>query len=432
MKPATNNDAEWRRDPPDARMVRTDALVALVLFVGSLLSVWLYARTGLYKQPAPVWQCVIWAVLIALPLAFRRRHPIAVTIVISAVFLAGQELHVPEVLFSNITLFLAFYSIGAWSANRMAAMLVRTGIIAVMFIWLFTSFILNAGNSTTLSTVGAMSPYLAYGLISILTNMLYFGAAYFFGETAFRSARQRASLEARTAELSAARERSAAQAVALERVRIARELHDVVAHHVSVMGVQAGAARRVLASDPAEATTALTSIEHSARLAVDEMRMLLGALREDETPDDPSSSTSTRHLDQVGTLVDEAVAAGLPVQSVIVGEPRPVPATIELSAYRIVQEALTNTRKHGGPDAKAELRLRYETDALEVEVSDNGRATTITGAESRRGLGQIGMRERVAAVGGVLELGPKARGGYLVRARFPLPSSTSEGQELAS
>lgn len=413
-------------------MLRTDALVALVLLVGSLLSVWLYARTGIYKHPAPVWQCVIWAVLIALPLAFRRRHPIPVTIVISAVFLAGQELHVPEVLFSNITLFLAFYSIGAWSANRMAAMLVRTGIIAVMFIWLFTSFILNAGNSTTLSTVGAMSPYLAYGLISILTNMLYFGAAYFFGEAAFRSARQRSALEARTAELTAERERSAAQAVALERVRIARELHDVVAHHVSVMGVQAGAARRVLASDPSAATNALTSIEHSARLAVDEMRMLLGALREDESIDHPARSTSTRRLDQVATLVDETIAAGLPVRCVVVGEPRNVPATIELSAYRIVQEALTNTRKHGGPDAHAELRLRYEADTLEVEVSDNGRAATTHEAGTRGGLGQIGMRERVAAVGAVIELGPKARGGYLVRARFPLPLNTDDVQEQVS
>jgi signal transduction histidine kinase len=440
MESRVEATGEWRRDPPDARARRTDALVALVLLVGALVSVWLYARTGIYKQAAPPWQCVSWAVLVTLPLALRRRYPIPVTIVISAVFVAGQQLHVPELLFSNIALFLAFYSIGAWSANRMAAMLVRAGIIAAIFIWLFTSLILGAGGSTTLSTAGALSPYLAYGLISILTNMLYFGGAYFFGETAFRSARQRATLEARTDELAEEREHSAAQAVALDRVRIARELHDVVAHHVSVMGVQAGAARRVLASDPNEATNALASIESSARSAVDEMRMLLGALRADDPADnpadfpadDPARSTSTRGLGQLHTLVAEAAAAGLSVRVSTIGDSRPVPGTIELSAYRIVQEALTNTRKHGGADVQAEVRLRYETDTLEVEVSDNGRGAPARETPGRRGLGPIGMRERVAAVGGVIELGSKSRGGYLVRARFPLPVNSARAQEQTS
>jgi len=421
---------EWRRDPPDARALRTDALVAVVLLVGALVSLWLYARTGIYKHPAPVWLCVIWAVFATLPLALRRRYPMPVTVVVGAAFVAGQQLTVPELLFSNITFFLAFYSIGAWSARRTIAMLVRVAIIAIVFVWLFTSLILGAGNSTMLSTAGALSPYLSYGLISILTNLLYFGAAYFFGESAFRSARQRAALEARTAELTAERERSAAQAVALERVRIARELHDVVAHHVSVMGVQAGAARRVLASNPTAATESLASIEDSARAAVDEMRMLLGALRDDGSAGEPALATSTRGLDQLHTLATEATAAGLHVDCVTVGEPRPVPATIELSAYRIVQEALTNTRKHGGPNARAELRLRYGDDVLEVEISDTG-AGASPNAEHHGGLGQIGMRERVAAVGGTISLGPRARGGYLVRAAFPLAPAV-HSQEVST
>ncbi|MEO8907902.1 MAG: histidine kinase [Microbacteriaceae bacterium] len=430
METTGDFDADWRRERPDARAVRTDALVAIALFVGTLISVWLTSRVGMYTHPAPIWQCVIWAALTALPLAWRRVAPITITCVIGTAFVVGQLMTVPELLFSNITFFTAFYSIGAWSTRRTWAMLARVAIIAAIFIWLFCSLILGTTGESNLSTVGAMSPYLAYGLIRIVTNLLYFGAAYAFGDNAFRSARQQAALKARTRELVAERERSAEQAVSLERVRIARELHDVVAHHVSVMGVQAAAARRVLGTDPERASHSLSSIEDSARAAVDELHLLLGALRDDDggdpDADDPGASTSTRGLDQLPALAADATAAGLPVRFSVIGDPVPVPSTIQLSAYRVAQEALTNTRKHGGRAARADVRVRYRERMLEIEVSDTGLGATPPPGETPSGLGQIGMRERVLAVGGSIRLGAKPRGGYLVRATFPLAPPAEE------
>ncbi|MCX7522923.1 sensor histidine kinase [Microbacterium sp. STN6] len=424
-------DTEWVRPRVGRQAIRRDALVALALLVGTLLSAWLYSHVGIYTHPAPAWQTLVWSLGMSLPLAARRVAPITVTAVMTVVFFAGQMLSVPELLFSNITLFLAFYSIGAWSRRRTVAMIARASIITVVFVWLFASLILGGdSDDARFSTAGAFSPYLAFGLISILTNMLYFGAAYVFGEAAFRSARQRASLEARSAELLAEREKSASQAVALERVRIARELHDVVAHHVSVMGVQAGAARLVLGRDAARASDSLAAIESNARAAVDELHLMLRTLRDDEAIDAPHESTSTRGLAQLDALATDAGGAGLPVDIVRVGQQRPLPPTIDLSAYRIAQESLTNTRKHAGGAARAEIRVRYLDDALELEITDDGIGTPTAVARASTaggGLGQRGMRERVTAVGGSIEFGPRPRGGYRVRARFPLETIQVSG-----
>jgi signal transduction histidine kinase len=229
------------------------------------------------------------------------------------------------------------------------------------------------------------------------------------------SARQRAELEARTVELANEREHSATQAVALDRVNIARELHDVVAHHVSVMGVQAGAARRVIESDPAQASESLELIQHNAREAVDEMHRLLTTLRSTES-DSASQSSSTLGLEQLSALAEGTTAAGVPTRFQVVGDPRPITTLTGFTLYRIAQEALTNVRKHAGAGATADVRLRYETGHVELEVLDTG---TGRGHTSGSGLGHLGMKERLAAVGGELELGPQSRGGYLVRASIP-------------
>jgi signal transduction histidine kinase len=204
------------------------------------------------------------------------------------------------------------------------------------------------------------------------------------------------------------------------------------------MGVQAGAARRIMDRDPAQAAAALGVIEDSARSAVDELHTMLGSLRGNDdanaTLDEAANtSTSTRGLEQLSELARESATAGVPLNIRTVGDKRPVPATIGLSIYRIAQEALTNTRKHAGIGASCDLRLRYQVDAVELEVTDNGvgprrrpqatgqaDAATTTATASGRGLGHRGMQERVAAVGGELHLGARPRGGYLVRARFPL------------
>lgn len=430
---------EWIRPRPCRRGYRNDLVLALVLLVGTAASVVLYRATG-WGEGTPWWGSALWTAGMTLPLAARRRWPEIVALVASAVFMVGAVVGVGEALFSNIALFVAIYTVGAWGRSRRVATIVRAVIVVVMFAWLFWGLIFFStvqDHLPELSREGLLSPYLAYGFINVLTNLLYFGGAWYFGDTAYRSARARAELEQRTAELAAERERTRVQAVALERLRIARELHDVVAHHVSVIGVQAGAARRVLAKDPAAATSSLSSIESSAREAVDELHGLLGTLRGDGDTGPvvlegdagdrggATTSTSTRGLDRLDELVAESAGNGLPVTLAVIGEPRPVSAVVDLSAYRVTQEALTNVRKHAGAAATAEVRVRWTDSALEVEITNTGTATSVAGAARRSeatggGLGQLGMRERTAAVGGTLELGPRARGGYLVRASFPL------------
>ncbi|MGK9149194.1 sensor histidine kinase [Plantibacter flavus] len=427
--PVDPYDAQWRRPGATPAELRFDIVLAIALTVGTVLSLTLYSIAGLYPEPAPMWASLIWAFGITLPLVLRRRFPC--TVVVSAMFIVGGTILVPEVLFTNITLFLAIYTVGAWVPNRRRAAIARVAIIVAMFLWLLTSMFQQATDPDALpnfSRVGLFSPLVAFLLIQILTNILYFGAAYFFGERVYQSARERAALEQRTAELEAERARTARQAVALERVRIARELHDVVAHHVSVMGVQAGAARTVLEVNPAAARDALANVELGARSAIDELRKMLGTLRaHGEQPD--ASSPSTVGVRQLGALADEATANGLPTQFEQIGEAVAIPAVVSFNLYRIAQEALTNARKYGGTEATAELRLRYLTDGVELEVTNTG---TVQPVARRGGLGLIGMRERVASSGGSLEAGPRTRGGYLVRAWIPLAGSTDQAMEAAA
>jgi signal transduction histidine kinase len=202
-------------------------------------------------------------------------------------------------------------------------------------------------------------------------------------------------------------------AVADERARIARELHDVIAHSVSVMVVQAGAAEEVLGSRPDLALTALRAVQETGRQALVEMSRLVGLLRDDHEELGLAPQPGIAALD---TLVAQVRTAGLPVELRIEGDPATVPLGIDLSAYRVVQEALTNALKHAG-DARAKVRLRYLVDALEVEIVDDGGGS---GNGHAGGHGLVGMRERVAVFGGEFAAGPRAEGGFEVRARLPL------------
>lgn len=420
-------DPRWRRAAPSRRAQRTDVIVAAAFFVGALFSIMLYRTAGFYEEPAPMWVSLVWAVAVSFPLAFRRRFPCTVALVLSVAFIAGQLLKVPELLMANITLFLGIYSVGAWVVDRRRAVLTRAVIVVAMFVWLLVAMFQQATDPDALagfSRAGAFSPLVAFLLINVLTNLLYFGGAWFFGDRALASARERALLERRTRELEIERERTAAQAVSLERVRIARELHDVVAHHVSVMGVQAGAARMVMPTDPAAARDALSNVEINARSAIDELHGLLKTLREPDgrAIDTAATSASTLGLDALPALVDESTAAGLPTSLDVVGEPRRVPAGVALNLYRIAQESLTNARKYGGSAAAADVRVRYLNDAVELEVSNSGRATS--GTPNPGGLGHVGMRERASASGGSIDIGRAADGRYVVRARVPLIAST--------
>jgi signal transduction histidine kinase len=264
-------------------------------------------------------------------------------------------------------------------------------------------------------------------------SLLQFATAWFLGDLQRRRLAYTAKLEALNAQLAGEQKLRARWAVAEERGRIARELHDVVAHSVSVMVVQAGAARRSVTANPDQATAALTQIESTGRQALAEMRRLLGLLRDGQ--DGTAALTPQPSLAHLDSLLAAAREAGLPVELTVEGEPRQLPAGIDLSAYRIVQEALTNSLKHAGP-ARATVRVRYGAKALDVQVWDDGRGAADDGdnglesasgrrqtdsdRRSRAGHGLIGMRERVALFGGALEVGSRPGGGFLVAARLPL------------
>lgn len=235
------------------------------------------------------------------------------------------------------------------------------------------------------------------------------------------------------------RESASQAAVAAERDRIARELHDIVSHNVSLMVVQAAAAREVLATMPDEAVTALRAVEDAGRGAMTDLRHLLGLLApsqsgedtDEDTPADAVTDLSPQPgLDRLGQLVDRVSFAGLPVEVRISGESRPLPQGIDVTAYRIVQEALTNALRHGD-GGKAEVTVRYADHALRVEVLNTGPSVLTGGSPARAtsghregtGRGLLGLRERVAVYGGDLDARRRLGGGYRVRARIPLDPS---------
>lgn len=406
---------------------RSDIALAAVMFVGGLLSAVLSAVAGLYgDQQAEFILAVVYVTVLAVPLAFRRRWPSIVAVIVSVAYFFAVTLRIPEIYAGNIAMFIAIYTVGAWSTNRRRAAIVRVAIIAGMFAWLFVVMFQDATMPVDQvpegfpSRTGAFSPFVASQLLGLGLNALFFGGAYFFGERSHQQRVQRAALEERTAELEAEREITAAQAVALDRVRIAREPHDVVAHHVSLMGVQAGVARSVMERDPEKSRAVLSGIEESARTSLRELRQLLETLR---TPDAtrsgaaPADTAPTTHgLSAIPALVEEAVAAGLPATFAVIGEPAIEPSpVVQVNLFRIAQEALTNARRHAGPGATADVRVRFDESTVELEVTNTGRRGV--GAP---GLGQRGMRERAAVSGGSIEMGPRTRGGYLVRVRVPL------------
>lgn len=418
--------AEWSRLPVGRREYRQDAVLALVLGAGLAVTTTLYGSAGIYDDDqAPWWVSALLVVANAAPIAFRRRWPMSVAVVSALAFAATQVLHVPEIFLVNFTLFIALYTVGAWCSDRVRAEVVRWVVIGGMFAWLFIVIAFGWAVPNALPNDGdaLIPPYIAYSLLNVVINVIYFGAAWYAGNRAWASAVATHELDERTAELAAERERNAAQAISLERVRIARELHDVVAHHVSLMGVQAGAARRVIAHDPEQATASLGVIEESARTAVEELRRMLGTLRSqgDDSPlrDEHDDAPSTEGLGRIGALAESARTAGHPAEYAVVGDPRAVPPTVSTVAYRVAQEAVTNVLKHAGPAARADVRLRYLDGGVEIEVADDGHGERATQNTAGSGLGHVGMRERVAAVGGRIEIGPRARGGYLVRAWLP-------------
>jgi len=365
-----------------------DAVLAGLLTALAQVEVWI--RTD---QDDPQALVAVTALMMTVPLAWRRRAPIAVAAVVmtalTVLALASNALDVT--LFPIGAVVLSTYSVAVYC--ELSGALIGAAIILV------PAFVLEGVVDGELGN---------FFFIAVMT------ASVWIAGRAVRSHGSRAALLAdRTVVLERERETKARAAVAEERARIARELHDVVAHSVTTMVIQAGAERRVLDDGQASTRQTLLSIEETGRQALVEMRRLLGMLRTDDEELALAPQPSLAHLEM---LVDQIRAAGLPVELAVEGEPIPLPPGVDLSAYRIVQEALTNALKHAGP-ARATVTVRYNKHELQLEIADSGRGVTDGGAG---GHGLIGMRERVALYGGDLDAASRPGAGYVIQARLPL------------
>lgn len=333
---------------------------------------------------------------VTLALAARRRWPavvggLALTTLCLHQLVIGDVEHASA--FAVLAIVVANFSLGAHARSRIALAIGLAGAAAFAAVCVVKD---KPVGDVTFIAVVLFAPWLA-------------------GMELHRRGSQVRQLEAHATDLGRQAERRARVAVEEERARIARELHDVVAHAMSVIVVQAGAERHVLPAEQESTRAVLETIERTGRQALGEMRRLLGMMRSDDSELALAPQPSLIYLPD---LCEQVRAAGLPVVLEVIGAPVPLPPGVDVSAYRIVQEALTNALKHAGP-ATARVRVTYRDDDLDVEIADNGRGA-MTAPTTGAGHGLVGMRERVSVYGGELQTGNRDSGGYAVRVRLPL------------
>jgi signal transduction histidine kinase len=422
-------DDEWERPRPG--LGRQDVVLASSVAAISLLALELVRSAGGFEHTdVPVWAQWLAVASGAALLLGRRRWPLAVALLAAGhMFVAGVTM--PQVMGQaslQIVYFLALLSGVAWARDRRAMVITVSVIVLFMFAWIGWQFAVGSAaqewvdEEVGTERIGLFPQIPAAVAITLVVNAIYFGGAIVGGGVSWRAARQRHRLQEQATTIAGQASRLREQAVMDERLRIARELHDVVAHGVSAMGIQAGAARRVLDRDPDAARTALANVEEASRDAVAQMRGLLGTLREGETRGPGEARTTDAGVGDLPGLVAEVGNQGLSV-SLDVVEAQPdaadrLPRGIGLAVYRTVQEALTNVRRHSTADAvSVVVRVDESAAYAEVEVVDNGRPRHGT---SGSGLGQLGIRERAATHDGQVDIGPRVTGGYRVRVRYPL------------
>ncbi|MEU0069421.1 sensor histidine kinase [Streptomyces sp. NPDC006332] len=347
--------------------------------------------------------------LLSLVTALRRRMPEKMLLLAVGLGVAQVVLDV-ETLAADFALLVIVYTVAVTGARWASRLALAAGLCAAPVAQLRWP-----------TDEGALS-----NVAQMVFLMVPFALAWVLGDSIRTRRAYFAQLEERAARLEKEREAQSKVAVAAERARIARELHDVVAHNVSVMVVQADGAAYVLDAAPDQAKKALETISSTGRQALAEMRRLLGVLRTGEHQEG-GEYVPQPDVEQIEDLVEQCRDSGLPVDFKIEGTPRPLPSGVELTAYRIVQEALTNTRKHGGPNAGASVRLVYFDDGLGLLVEDDGKGAPHElyeeGGVDGRGHGLIGMRERIGMVGGTLDAGPRPGGGFRISALLPLKAA---------
>jgi signal transduction histidine kinase len=375
----------------DLRLV--DAVVAVALVAGAVAA----AAAG---KHGPL--TLLAAAATCATVAWRRRAPAAATAVaVVSITVAGVSSHGAHSTIEPIAAVLDYYMLGRLSIQRG-----RPGVDAVLLVGSVAALVIIPGNPR---------------VVQVATNWTGFvGVPFVAGRMVGSRAALSRALQANAQRLEREQQERAQHAAAEERNRIARELHDVVAHSVSVMVIQTQAARRVAAGDREAAGAALSSVQSCGRDALMEMRRMIGVLRHG---DEELAGATAPALSQLGGLVARARAAGLPVELRIDGEPRELTPGLDLVAFRVVQEALTNAIKHAGP-ARALVTVTFTTGALELEISDTGRGPALAHGDTnatRQGL--VGMRERLVLYSGELQTGRARGGGFKVRARIPLPET---------
>jgi signal transduction histidine kinase len=363
------------------------AVVLLLSFLGQVGS----GPASDPPTPAPTTSAVVLVVLGCLVLVLRRRYPVGVWAAILVIGVLGVVVQ-GDVTQTVLAAMVAVYTVASWRPWRTAiAVALATAVIY--------------GGAAALVTRQSLLTDSTYAFLAVGGMSVAIGVAVRGQRAILTAAEERARVAEQT------REDEAQRRVTEERLRIARELHDVVAHHISVINVQAGVARHLLESQPAAAAEALGHVRDSSAVVLSEMGTILGLLR---TPEDPSSVAPAPGLDQVDALVESVRRSGLDVSWRVSGTPTALGPGTELAAYRLVQESLTNARKHGS--GRVDLAIAYDTHSVRIDVVN---ATRPGAEQGDSGHGLIGMRERVAAVGGTLQAGPGGGGQFEVHATMP-------------
>jgi len=383
-----------RRIPPWA----VDVLLSLTLTIGSFVD---FAEIDLdttramgWREPDPL--AAVLILVQTIPVAFRRRFPTTALVIASLGFFIDRNLDYPSTI-AIFGLLFVFHAVGSELSRRRALI---TG-------W---------------TTIGLMTAFTVSG---VFAGQVSFGTpivVFIFTSFPFLlglESRERRESEAELAVRATQLEFDKTEAVQQERARIARELHDVVAHEMTVATIQASAARRLIGTDDEEAARAAEEAERAGHEGLVELRRLLGILRTDE----PASRSPQPGLEQVDTLADQMREAGLDVVVDIDGDRRDIPPGMDLNAYRIVQEALTNALKHAGPGVTAVVGVSYRPDGVEIVVTDDGRGASSSFGGSVTGHGLIGMQERTAMLNGTFAAGPVPGGGFRVSATIPCDSA---------
>ena len=441
-------DEEWERPGPDRRAVAHDGWLALLAFGLSALGAELLRSLGAFEDErlGVGWQYLGMLTAAAL-VVVRRSHPVVVT-ALAGVHMLVLGLLVPMTMstlpMQTLYFFLIFSGV-AWAKDRRAVMAAVGLMLALMAAWLAWTFALGRGLEQVGGAfgpppdgrVGLFSQVVGVVGYSVLVNAIFFGGAIVLGQVAWEGARRTAQVVEQASTIAVQARRLRDQAVVAERLRIARELHDVVAHHVSVMGVQAAAARRVMDRDPHAAAASLSAVEQSSRDAVAQMRDLLGTLRSEELEVDGADPGSRTPQPTLGDLPELARRSSTPTCTVSIdvvesaaGAAGRVAPPLQLTAHRVVQEALANVHRHStARSARAVVRVEEDAGRLEVEVVDDGTPRVGT---TGTGLGLVGMRERAHHLGGRVEAGPRrGRPGWRVHVWFPLSGRRGAGGPAA-